>query len=239
MKQLQAIEFVERCAGETDTRQLVEDFGAAMQSCGFAVCAGGAWTGVGAERLYRFYFNSWPADWLELYERERFFAVDPIVGEVRRAMAPFAWSELRPAFAGNATFARIGGLIDAHGWREVFAVPIHGPAGYEGMVSMAAKADVALDAGDRALIELMSLAIHRRCRLTPGFGTGLPVRASLTPRQLECLKWAAGGKTDGEIAAVLGLSESTVHFHIEVAKKRLRVRSRVQAVALLVLDGTI
>ena len=104
---------------------------------------------------------------------------------------------------------------------------------------MAAKADVALDAGDRALIEMMSLAIHRRCRLTPGFGTGLAARVELTPRQLECLKWAAAGKSDGEIAAVLGISESTVHFHIEVAKKRLAVRSRLQAVALLVLDETI
>lgn len=52
----------------------------------------------------------------------------------------------------------------------------------------------------------------------------------LTPRQMECLKWVARGKSDWEIAQLIQLSPHTVHRHIEAAKKRLNVATRVQAV---------
>jgi len=59
-------------------------------------------------------------------------------------------------------------------------------------------------------------------------GVSSPV--CLTPRQIECLKWASDGKTDWEIGRLLGLSSNTVHRHIELAKRRLCVSTRMQAV---------
>ncbi len=53
----------------------------------------------------------------------------------------------------------------------------------------------------------------------------------LSPRELECLSWAAGGKTDVEIGRILAISPRTARFHIENAKKKLGVATRVQAVA--------
>jgi DNA-binding CsgD family transcriptional regulator len=38
---------------------------------------------------------------------------------------------------------------------------------------------------------------------------------------------------------VLGISPSTTHYHVERAKKKLGVTSRVQAVAVAVLRGMI
>jgi LuxR family quorum sensing-dependent transcriptional regulator len=61
-----------------------------------------------------------------------------------------------------------------------------------------------------------------------------PRRASaglLSPREVECLSWAAAGKTDGEIGRILSISPRTTRFHIENAKKKLGVATRVQAVA--------
>ena len=51
------------------------------------------------------------------------------------------------------------------------------------------------------------------------------------------MRWVAAGKTDWEIAKLLGISASTVHFHVERVKKRLVTSTRSQAVALLVLHG--
>jgi DNA-binding CsgD family transcriptional regulator len=51
------------------------------------------------------------------------------------------------------------------------------------------------------------------------------------------MKWVAAGKTDWEIGQVLGISESTVHFHVENAKKKLKKSTRTEAVAILVLHG--
>jgi LuxR family transcriptional regulator, quorum-sensing system regulator BjaR1 len=53
----------------------------------------------------------------------------------------------------------------------------------------------------------------------------------LTNREVECLRWVAQGKTDIEIAMILSISARTARFHIENAKRKLRVSTRVQAVA--------
>lgn len=54
---------------------------------------------------------------------------------------------------------------------------------------------------------------------------------SLSPRQIECLRLAAAGKTSVEIAATLGLSSRTVDQYVGEACERLKVRNRTQAVA--------
>lgn len=53
----------------------------------------------------------------------------------------------------------------------------------------------------------------------------------LSPREIECLSWAAAGKTDAEVGKILEISPRTTRFHIENAKKKLGVATRVQAVA--------
>ena len=88
---------------------------------------------------------------------------------------------------------------------------------------------------DMPLLQLMALALHERCRKER-----LPQdeqAVELTKREIECLKWVAAGKTDWEISQFLGLAKSTVHFHVERAKKKLNTKTRAQAVALLVLQG--
>lgn len=71
---------------------------------------------------------------------------------------------------------------------------------------------------------------------------GKPAPASecpLTKRQREALNQVALGKSDWEIAVLLGVSQSTVHEHIEAAKRRLGVRTRVQAVLAAYKNGWI
>jgi len=46
---------------------------------------------------------------------------------------------------------------------------------------------------------------------------------------VETLTWAARGKTSAEIAKLLDLSKRTVDFHIENARTKLGVSTRIQA----------
>ena len=108
-----------------------------------------------------------------------------------------------------------------------------------GLVSLAAKQKILLDPTERALLEAMARALNERCRVAVGFGVAPVPLPALSERELECLRWAAGGKTDWEIGELLGVSKSTAHFHIEQAKKKLGVNSRIQAVALLGLHGLV
>ena len=57
-----------------------------------------------------------------------------------------------------------------------------------------------------------------------------PQNESLSMRQAACLRWAALGKTSWETARILGVSESTVNFHLRNACAKLGVRGRRTAV---------
>jgi DNA-binding CsgD family transcriptional regulator len=58
--------------------------------------------------------------------------------------------------------------------------------------------------------------------------------AELSPRQREILDLVAAGRTSKEIAGELGISESTVNWHISNAFGRLGASSRAEAVALAI-----
>lgn len=60
----------------------------------------------------------------------------------------------------------------------------------------------------------------------------VPVLEPMTARQLECLRWAAAGKSSADIGGIVGLSPRTVDDHLAAACRRLGVRTRVQAVVL-------
>ncbi len=56
-----------------------------------------------------------------------------------------------------------------------------------------------------------------------------PKHVELNDREIETLTWAARGKTSAEIAKLLDLSKRTVDFHIENARAKLGVSTRIQA----------
>lgn len=55
---------------------------------------------------------------------------------------------------------------------------------------------------------------------------------SLSSRELECLAWAAQGKTNEDIAQILGRSRETVNFHLSNAMRKLSAANRTNAVAI-------
>ncbi|HAQ76512.1 MAG TPA: LuxR family transcriptional regulator, partial [Hyphomonas sp.] len=55
----------------------------------------------------------------------------------------------------------------------------------------------------------------------------------------QCLKWAAIGKTDSEIATIMGISVPTIRFHLTNAGQKLSVSGRAQAVRVATSLGYI
>ena len=74
-------------------------------------------------------------------------------------------------------------------------------------------------------------------RLTPKPITGGMGCGKLTSRQLECLRLVATGKSDREISSILGIKEDTVHKHVEAAKQRFMVATRIELVVRALLHG--
>ena len=58
----------------------------------------------------------------------------------------------------------------------------------------------------------------------------IPSDVRMSKREIECLRWAAVGKTDSEIAIILARSCATIRFHIHNAALKLNAVNRSQAV---------
>jgi len=69
--------------------------------------------------------------------------------------------------------------------------------------------------------------IFHPTRILPGFGM-----QEISEREQEILKWVCFGKTNAEIAIILGISPNTVKNHLGRIFDKLGVRNRTQAVAL-------
>jgi LuxR family quorum sensing-dependent transcriptional regulator len=230
--------FIERCATERDIRALVAEFQARIRDFGFTHAVCGGWVGLAKSRIYRFFFNEWPQDWLDLYMKRGFMPDDPFVLEVRRRMTPYSLRDVE----GMRLTARGREVIEAvyaYGWRDAIGFPIHGPAGYQGLVSLATTQTVSLPSRHIAVLHLMAISVHDRCRAAIDFGMPTQRLPQLSAREIECMQWVAVGKTDADIAQLLGISAATAHYHVEQAKKKLGKSSRTEAVALLVLHGLI
>ncbi|MCL4744255.1 MAG: helix-turn-helix domain-containing protein [Burkholderiaceae bacterium] len=107
---------------------------------------------------------------------------------------------------------------------HVMAVPIHVDRRF--VVSFVFnRRGIAFSDRDRACMELIRRHLGQFYRL---FCT--PLTATLTPREREVLHWVAGGKTDRDIAAILGMSPRTVQKHLQRVYAKLGVETRTAAV---------
>jgi DNA-binding CsgD family transcriptional regulator len=59
----------------------------------------------------------------------------------------------------------------------------------------------------------------------------------LTAREKDCLRWRSQGKTDWEISELIGISQSTVKFHLENARARLHATNTIHAVSKAIVHG--
>ena len=64
-------------------------------------------------------------------------------------------------------------------------------------------------------------------------------KSSLSKRECDVLRLMAEGKSNGEIASELGITEGTVKCHVSVILNRLGVRDRTQAVVAALQRGLI
>lgn len=92
-----------------------------------------------------------------------------------------------------------------------------------------------------AVAQRVQEAANSGAGFNPNFSSPEPLRAAfkLTQREAEVLLWVAQGKTNSEIASILGNSEATVKQHVGVVFQKLGVEGRNAATlrALEVLSG--
>ncbi|MBT9267352.1 autoinducer binding domain-containing protein [Pseudomonas sp. MG-9] len=173
--------------------------------------------------------NNYPQDWNQLYEKERYRTVDPIVTHCNRSMLPVVWSE--------EFFSHTPQLWEAqqqhglrYGWSQSFH---HEATGLCSTLSLARKHD---PLSPLELYEHSGYMLYAISHLSDLFVRTLPKpqknpeHPHLSPRELEVLKLSALGKTAYEIARILCLSERTVNYHVQNVIIKLKVCNKISAV---------
>lgn len=119
--------------------------------------------------------------------------------------------------------------------RAAILVPVHMALGQIGAVSFVPldeeRTDLAEDFaryGDvlgiygRAFITSYARIVAEPPRLSPGH--------ALTRHEVECLRWAAIGKTDEDICMIMSRSRATIRYHLKNAADKLNAVNRSQTV---------
>lgn len=178
-----------------------------------------------------------PSAWLRRYLTERYDLIDPVLLHARASTTPL----LQVSAPADST-ARQHQLFEeaaAYGLRSAFVVPFRGAndafAAFvvTGDDPAALRRTVALY---RWPLMFVGAQVHLQAQLIfSSIGGGVVLL--LTPRELECLRWATSGKSHWEISRIIGISKRTVSFHLDNAKEKLNVRTLREAAIRLTLLG--
>lgn len=223
-----AQEFISEAEEATAIAELRDRFTAFIQKLGFDYVACISLPGLHGSLAGRVHLVTYPEAWAAHYLAEDFQKYDRIFEVTKTEILPFDWTDPRLRTGLTPIQRRMFDEAKEAGLRHGISVPIHHPTGPPGSVSVAgANSDVdpaALHSVHLAAIYLFD-ALQRLENQDDGAATG-----RLSPRERECLSWVALGKSDWSIGEILGVAESTAHFHIERAKTKLGVSTRIQAV---------
>jgi len=177
--------------------------------------------------------SNYPSAWTTHYLQRHYERIDPVIIQALGHPEPFAWglgirslvpSNSQELFEEAATF----------GIRYGFTIPIHDGSGPIAAVTFATderRPQFEHTISEHArVLQLMAMYFHAHARRR--ISGKRPIGgAALSPRETECLEWAAQGKSAWEIGTILGISRHTVATYLENAKTKLGVRTIVQAVA--------
>lgn len=182
--------------------------------------------------------HNYPDGWADWFDGEALGGSDPVHRASNVTSVGFAWSRLDQMIALTPGDRRILELARSQGIGEGFTVPAHVPGEAHGSCSFACAAGERFAGEHLPLLQLVgAFAFEAARRIRRDRFSGGPVL--LTDRQRECVMWAARGKSDWEIARILGISEETAREHLRHARERYGVPKRTLVAVHALFDGTI
>jgi LuxR family transcriptional regulator, quorum-sensing system regulator BjaR1 len=230
-----ALEYVASIGAAKSSAQVRDQFSAIVSHAGYTAYGCTEMPGPAQSLDDCVLLNGWPADWAARYFERGYVRRDPVVHFMRGRTEPYTWEHVKKQTPPRSD---LNVMLEASEFkmRQGFVVPIYGLESYTAMVTLSGES-VDHDPKTRAALHLISIYTHQKLRDL----RGRPVikRLRLSKREAECLTWVAQGKSDWEIGEILCVSERTAHWHIENAKRKYNVPTRVQAVVGALKDSQI
>jgi DNA-binding CsgD family transcriptional regulator len=187
----------------------------------------------------RFVVSNYPERWMEHYFDNDYIHVDAVLAAAVKSNSSISWRDLRHNLspAQRQIFDEAGEFKINQG----ITIPVHGYGG--SLATLTVGGDLSDCAFDDVWREsksaLMLAALYTHESASRMAVSGLTSEARLSPRERECLLWAARGKSAWETGTIIGTSERAVRFHFENVLNKLGVHSKIHAVVRAILTGQI
>jgi LuxR family quorum-sensing system transcriptional regulator CciR len=192
------------------------------------------------QRPGQIFIENYPPAWAEQFVGERLFREDPMVQACLRTNAGFLWSRIHDLIQLNSGQRTLLETAARVGLKEGLTIPACVTGEWTGSCSLARPRGGRIVQRHLLVAQIIGVfGFQAARRITSGGAFTIPQRPVLNPRQRECTVLAGQGKTDWEIAGILGLSHKTVRHYIADARARYDVTTRQQLVICALLDGQI
>ncbi len=196
--------------------------------------------------MQMYVFTTLSADWVQRYDARAYVEIDPRVFKTWDSAVPMIWDQR----AERGQSPKVDAFLDdalAHGIGSGLAYTFHHGFGMHVVFALNSRepsidsqryAEITKSLGDVVLFATTFHGIFLRGIVEKGLP---PVSqgAPLSPREKECLSFAAQGWTGSEIASKLGIAERTVQFHFTGICTKLGAANRHEAIARAIKTGVI
>lgn len=200
-----------------------------------------------------YYVTSLPQDFVAAYADGQFAGFDPVIRQASASNAPFLWTDcmeyrhaLQPHRGKKGRTRHLVELANDFRYRDGYVVPLHARDGQgrprSALLSLYWQGNIQELYRPNAIphwFRLIAQVYHERVLALRATNEDTATIPTLTDRERECLVWACRGKTSGETADILSISERTVEFHILNAMRKLGVYNKVHCVAVAVQLGLV
>jgi DNA-binding CsgD family transcriptional regulator len=156
---------------------------------------------------------------------------DPVIQQLKRSHCPFVYTQAMYVDAGAAPLWEEQA---PYGYKTGIALAMHLPQGRHFVFGV--DRDQALPDDDAEVVRMMAdVQLLAAFTVTSALNwLDLPEAAeapganhpTLSPREVEVLRWTLEGKSSWAVGRILGVSESTVNFHLRNAMRRLGASSK-------------
>jgi len=187
--------------------------------------------------------SSYPDEWVNLYRTNNFQLTDPVILTAFKSTSPFAWAE-NITLMSELKFTKIFSLSRQYNILNGYTFVLHDQMGNLALLSfiIADNSQQELEerlTSERGNLQMLLIDINEQMyRLVGGIsarGRQITARKEnniFTLRENEVLYWASMGKTYAEIATIIGVSVSTIKFHMGNVVAKLGVSNARQAIRL-------
>lgn len=184
-------------------------------------------------------YTNYPEEWVQLYTKNRFHEIDPVIRAAAASIVPVDWREIGDDYADSEVFrmAREFGISPLG-----LSIPVRGPYGDFAVFSVTKNCP----AREWSLLckhiikdmQFVAFYFHDAIMRQQGMFKLLS-KKTLSKREREVLQWYARGKTQSDIAVLTGLSVSTVTAYLLSARTKLNALTTAHAAARALRLGEI